>query len=351
MSTIKLKELLDEFEEWVVKGRAKKIPYQEWRRLKQHAEDQVRVERDGWGKLGIFSETCWESIISCPCDDGSLGTYLSYIHVHQLYDNAAYDLWQERYNRTAWQDIPKYVVTNEKNISMNSTDKAIIEKINEGASFSINRKENDNMNLFKGFDFGSCENDNVKMSMYGIAVKNANGTWVSYDPNSGNIIDVDILNFDAKYLYKMPVAIKDVSESDVIIHNRKPMFVSKVEGSKILAIDPAAGEEKVVILTKSPFNFDFVTKVVNLFEGYFDAPSEDNPFGNLLPLMLLNNDKGSTDNLLPLLFLNGGMGNTTMQNPMMLYLLLDKGNDKNDLLPLLMMTNSFGATKNNSVEE
>ena len=80
MSTIKLKELLDEFEEWVVEGRVKKIPYQEWRWLKQHAEDQVRIERDGWGKLGIFSEiseTCWESINSCPCDDGSLGTYLS----------------------------------------------------------------------------------------------------------------------------------------------------------------------------------------------------------------------------------------------------------------------------------
>ena len=351
MSTIKLKELLDEFEEWVVKGRAKKIPYQEWRRLKQHAEDQVRVERDGWGKLGIFSETCWESIISCPCDDGSLGTYLSYIHVHQLYDNAAYDLWQERYNRTAWQDIPKYVVTNEKNISMNSTDKAIIEKINEGASFSINRKENDNMNLFKGFDFGSCENDNVKVSMYGIAVKNATGTWVSYDAKSENVVDVDILNFDAKYLYKMPVAIKDVKVGDVVIHNRKPMFVTVVEGGKLGAIDPAAGEEKVILLTKSPFNFDFVTKVVNLFEGCFDAPSADNPFGNLLPLMFLNNDKSSTDNLLPLLFLNGGMGNITMQNPMMLYLLLDKGNDKNDLLPLLMMTNSFGATKNNSVKE
>lgn len=359
MSTIKLKELLDEFEERVAEGRAKKIPYQEWRWLKQHAEDQVRIERDGWGDLGIFSETCWEFIISCPCDDGSLGTYLSYIHVRQLYDNADYDLWQERYNRTAWQDIPKAVINESQDVAkvvinekgLHIDGKNINNIIDETAILSINRKENNNMNLFKGFDFGSCENDNVKVSIYGIAVKNATGTWVSYDPNSGNIIDVDILNFDAKYLYKMPVAIKDVSESDVIIHNRKPMFVSKVEGSKILAIDPAAGEEKVVILTKSPFNFDFVTKVVNLFEGYFDAPSEDNPFGNLLPLMLLNNDKGSTDNLLPLLFLNGGMGNTTMQNPMMLYLLLDKGNDKNDLLPLLMMTNSFGATKNNSVEE
>ena len=67
--------------------------------------------------------------------------------------------------------------------------------------------------------------------------------------------------------------------------------------------------------------------------------------------MLLNDDTSSTDDLLPLMFLNGGIGNITLQNPMILYFLLGKGNNKNDLLPLLMMTNSFGTTKNNSVEE
>ena len=324
MSTIKLKELLDEFEEWVVEGRAKKIPYQEWRRLKQHAEDQVRVERDGWGKLGIFSETCWESIISCPCDDGSLGTYLSYIHVHQLYDNAAYDLWQ---------DIPK-VVINEEGLHIDG--KNINNIIDETANLSIKRKENNNMNLFKGFDFGSCENDNVKVSIYGIAVKNATGTWVSYDPNSGNIIDVDILNFDAKYLYKMPVAIKDVAESDVIIHNRKPMFVSKVEGNKILAIDPAAGEEKVVILTRNMFGFDFVTKVVNLFGNLSATANADAPFGNILPLMLLA-DGDKSDDMLPLMFAMNG-GKFDMSNPMMLYFLM-KNDNNSDILPLLMLAN------------
>ena len=258
MSTIKLKELLNDFDKWVKEGKVKKIPYESWRFLKEYENDQVRIERDGWGELGIFSETRWDFIISgCPCDDGSLGTYLSHIHIYQLDDSAAYDLWQ---------DVPK-VVINEEGLHIDG--KNINNIIDEATNLSINRKENDSMNLFKNFDFGSCSNDNVKMSMYGIAVKNATGTWVSYDPNSGNIIDVDILNFDAKYLYKMPVAIKDVVEGDVIIHNRKPMFVSKVEGSKILAVDPAAGEEKVVILTKSPFNFDFVTKIINKCISYF----------------------------------------------------------------------------------
>ena len=45
------------------------------------------------------------------------------------------------------------------------------------------------------FDFGPCTNDNVRMSTYGLAVKNGNDEWVSYDPNSDQIINVDLLNF------------------------------------------------------------------------------------------------------------------------------------------------------------
>ena len=325
MSTIKLKELLDGFDKWVKEGKVKKIPYESWRFLKEYENDQVRIERDGWGELGIFSETRWDFIISgCPCDDGSLGTYLSHIHIYQLDDSAAYDLWQ---------DVPK-VVINEEGLHIDG--KNINNIIDEATNLSINRKENDSMNLFKNFDFGSCSNDNVKMSMYGIAVKNATGTWVSYDPNSGNIIDVDILNFDAKYLYKMPVAIKDVVEGDVIIHNRKPMFVSKVEGSKILAVDPAAGAEKVVILTRNMFGFDFVIKVINLFVNLSATANADSPFGNILPLMLLS-DTDKSDDMLPLIFAMNG-GKFDMSNPMILYFLM-KNDNNSDMLPLFMLAN------------
>ena len=218
-------------------------------------------------------------------------------------------------------------------------DDTIIEKVNEAAGFSINGKENDSMNLFKNFDFGSCENDNVKMSIYGIAVKNANGTWVSYDAKSENVVDVDILNFDAKYLYKMPVAIKDVKVGDVVIHNRKPMFVTVVEGGKLGAIDPAAGEEKVILLTKSMFGFDFVTKVVNLFGDLSATASADAPFGNMLPLMLLA-DGGKSDDMLPLMFAMNG-GKFDMSNPMMLYFLM-KDNKNKDILPFMFFANGQG---------
>lgn len=201
-----------------------------------------------------------------------------------------------------------------------------------------NNKENNNMNLFKNVDFGSCENDNVKMSIYGIAVKNAAGTWVSYDSKSGNVVDVDILNFSAKYLYKMPVAIKDIAVGDTVIHCRKPMFVTKIEDGKLLVIDPAAAEEKIVLPVKSPFGFDVYTKIVNLFGNLAAGASENSPFGNMLPLMLLA-DGNKTDDMLPLMFAMSG-GKFDMSNPMMLYFLMsnDKAND--NMLPLLFAMNN-----------
>jgi hypothetical protein len=239
------------------------------------------------------------------------------------------------------------VEINEDGVAINGKNVlcSINEKVNEAIGLSINGKENDSMNLFKNFDFGSCENDNVKMSMYGIAVKNANGTWVSYDAKSESVVDVDILNFDAKYLYKMPVAIKDVKTGDVVIHNRKPMFVTVVEDGKLGAIDPAAGEEKVILLTKSMFGFDFVTKVVNLFGDLSSTASADAPFGNMLPLMLLA-DGGKSDDMLPLMFAMGG-GKFDMSNPMMMYFLM-KDSKSNDMLPLmfLMNSNNCGSTCN-----
>ena len=193
------------------------------------------------------------------------------------------------------------------------------------------------MDLFKNFEFGSCENDNVKMSMYGIAVKNASGTWVSYDAKSEQVVDVDILNFNGKYLYKMPVAIKDVAKGDCVIHNRKPMFVTDIDANKLLVIDPAAGEEKVVLLTRNMFGFDFVTKIVNLFGNFTASASADQPFGNMLPLMLLA-DGGKTDDVLPLMFLMNGGRNFDTTNPMMLYFLM-KDNKANDMLPLYFFMN------------
>lgn len=204
-----------------------------------------------------------------------------------------------------------------------------------------NEKEDKKMKNFN-FDFGPC-NDKVRMSMYGLAIQNASGTWVSYNPATAEIIDVDIFNFNgAKFMYKIPVAIKDVVKGDIVIHNKKPMFVSEVKEneSAITCIDVFEGEKKQIIPTTNMFGFNFITKVVSLFNTInMNAPTPDAPFGNMLPLMLLD-ESGENEKIDPmmLMFLMGN-GKIDMSNSMMMYFMFkDKGD--NDMLPFLFMMNN-----------
>lgn len=222
-------------------------------------------------------------------------------------------------------------------------DDRINQVLNEQNTFNNvdDKKGNNKMKAFN-FDFGPCTNDNIRMSMYGLAVKNANGTWVSYNPESKEIIDVDIFNFDGgKFLYKMPVAVKDVKVGDIVIHNRKAMFVIDVSDAGMTAIDPQAGEEKKILLTKSPFGFNFATKVVSLFNMTSDAPTPDAPFGNMLPFLMLSENSGEFDmnTMLMLSMMGGQSGMDFSKNPMMMYFLMKDSKNADDLLPLMFMGN------------
>jgi hypothetical protein len=180
------------------------------------------------------------------------------------------------------------------------------------------------------------------MSLYGIAVKNNSGNFVSYDKKTGNIIDVDIINFKGdKYFWKIPVAIKDIKVGDTIVHNRVPMFVVSTDNGDIKAIDIRAAEKKEIIPVTNVFGFNFVTKIISLFDtfgGNVNA-SADNPFGNMLPLLLLGNENGN--DLLPILM----MSNPEMvKNPLMLMAMAGNSNFDNNTLMLLAMSGGFGGS-------
>ena len=248
------------------------------------------------------------------------------------------------YNISSGKAIDGYTITN-GTISLTDNIEDTARKVfNEEWN---KRKENDKMK-FGNFDFGPCTNDNVRMSMYGIAIKNAAGTYVSYDAANGEIIDVDVFNFDGgKYMFKLPVAIKDVKVGDVIIHNRTPMFVVGFAENTgdLIAVDIRAGEKKTIMPMRNMFHFDFVTKIVSLFDmNGMTQPSSDMPFGNMLPLMMMsddNKDMDMKDILMMSMLANGG--NMSNMNPMLLYFLASDETDgtsmKDKLLPMMLLSN------------
>lgn len=198
-----------------------------------------------------------------------------------------------------------------------------------------------NMKMFN-FDFGPIkDNDAVRMSPYGLAVKNVNGTYQAYDKKNGEIMDVDIFNFKADNMFfKMPVGIDAIEAGDVIIFNRRPCFVFGFsEQGDVIAIDIAMGEKKTIMPTRSPFGFNFITKVVSLVDGMFgSAPSAENPFGNMWMFAMMD-DNSSMKDMLPMMMLTNGNTGGPM-DPMMLYFMMKDGKGADDsMLPLLLMMN------------
>ena len=228
----------------------------------------------------------------------------------------------------------------------------LTDKINQRPTFNdVNKmiddkmKEKENINM-KGFnfDFGPCTGDQVRLSMYGLAVKNQAGVYVSYNPKTKEIVDVDILNFDgAKYMYKIPVALKDVALGDIIIHNRKPMFVVALstDGNNTLTcVDVYAGEQKAIIPTTNMFGYSFITKVVSLFNTIgTNAPSPDAPFGNMLPLMLMDDGNDEKFNPMMLMMMMNQSGNQMFSNPLMMMLMFSENEPKDkDLMKMMVFT-------------
>ena len=208
---------------------------------------------------------------------------------------------------------------------------------------TTNDKENNFMKF--NFDFGPVNASTVRMSMYGMAVKNRAGTWVSYDANSGEIMDVDVFNFDgAKFLYRAPVAIKDIAVGDVVIHNGAPMFVVAIpdDGKVLTVVDTVNGERKDIMLAKSPFGFNFVTKVVNFLGNMFNTgATAENPFGNMWMLMAMSGDNKDMDDMLPFLMMNNAASG--MDNNMLMCMLLSRNKGNSDLLPWVLMSQSMNA--------
>lgn len=211
------------------------------------------------------------------------------------------------------------------------------------------KKANENKNdegektKMKGFnfDFGPCGNT-VRLSMYGMAIQNINGEWVSYNPDSREIINVDVFNIadGGKYMYKMPVAIDDVKIGDIVVHNRVPMFVTAVnENGTFEVADVRSGEAKTVIPTRSPFGFNFITKIVSLFSG-LTTPDKNNPFGNMWMFAMLSDDKNfDVKDMLMISMMTGNNDFAGNMNPMMLMLMMGDNGEKNDwLMPLMLMS-------------
>lgn len=221
------------------------------------------------------------------------------------------------------------------------------EKITFSGKEIFKKEENMKNNLGLNFDFGAITDSNIAVCPSGIAIKNKEGNYCYFDKNKGEIVDCTPFTFDSKkFLFKMPCAISAISISDIIMHHGVPMFVKGVEDEegRILVIDISVGEEKYILPTRNMFGFNFVTKVVSLLDMQNCNASENAPFGNILPLLMLMEDGKDLDPMM-LLMMGGINGSKTMdmstmfQNPLMMYMMMKDDKDLSKMIPFILMSN------------
>ena len=225
-------------------------------------------------------------------------------------------------------DLSRTVITNDLS-QLEDRLNIIKTKIN-----SNERKESNTMNMLStlNLDFGPVASNIIRISPFGLAIKTANREWHTYDAANQKIVDVSNFSFslgDAPILYKMPVAPAAVAVGDLILHNGVPVYVVDFEDESnksagIIVIDTDSNERKTILPVCNVFNFNFITKVVSLFNfgtganSFFGTPSADQPFGNILPMMMMSEMFGKDS----------------------------KSGDKTDIFTIMMMSQMFAGGAN-----
>lgn len=388
-------KIFQTFNEAVYRGEMNKLNYKSWRNIKNWLSDEkypqmevskewVRI-RDDVSDTNIYAYHDEERIFVGPYDpvcccpnpeeldpeDKSLGTWLDGVlnrkrmmaNLSSSFENIGYSATQLADSCTKLSDAyyttdtisgygvglldnykcaPCTIELNTDSLTLNG--KPMEDYIREAVE-KIHNNEKENNKMMK-FDFGPVDSS-VHMSLYGMAIKNASGTYVAYDVKTGSIMDVDIINFEGanKFMYKMPVVLSAVQIGDVIVHSKHPMFVSEVdiETNRMVAVDIYDGEEKVIVPTQSPFGFSFITKVVSLI-NFVNSADASNPFGNMLPFLLMSDSKNNDSSMLMAMAMTCGHTDM-MKNPMLVYALMSKDGKMNDMLPFMLM-GGFGANPN-----
>ena len=235
---------------------------------------------------------------------------------------------------------------------------------NTNTTKSIIKKESNNMKKIFGTYFGKFNTNSLAMSIYGMAVKDTTGRYVTY--KDGEIIDVsEFLIPNMNYFFAMPIAITEIRVRDIILHQDKPMMcINGNDDGSIRAIDFTTSEIKDIMPKKNPFGFNFVTKVVCPFgensfmmDGF--GADSSNPFGNMLPMMMLMDDKDGTkdktDMMMVAMMMSGGHFDLT-SNPMLIYMMMSDGESAIDPMMLMLMMQNKSAEckckcKENSQDE
>lgn len=197
-------------------------------------------------------------------------------------------------------------------------------------------KSENKMNIKKilNFDCGPVNLSEVGLSIYGPAFHTSDDRWVSF--KNDEYFDVTEMLFDIgnSICYALPVAKSKINLGDFIKHNKFWARVIDVDDSERLVVEDVCNREiKTIMPTKNIFGFDFYVKLYNPFNDFSKEADKDNPFGSMMPLLMMG---GEIDNSLMMMAMMQKNLDFSEFNPIMMLLMNDKS-DKNDFFKDMLL--------------
>lgn len=218
--------------------------------------------------------------------------------------------------------------------------------IDKNNSTLIKEMENNKMNKF-GINarFGKVPTNEIRMSIYGPAFSSNDGFFAF---NGNDYINVtDFLIGNDNYCYMMPATEEQVNIGDFIYNNSGWCRVIDAK-ERTITVEKITTHEVVEILpTKNIFGFNFYTKLFIPFN--IGSPNKDNPFGNMLPFLIMS-DTNNSDMALMMMLMNSQNGFTfDCSNPMAMYMMMSMldgktNTSKDSMLAAMLMGNGTTAT-------
>mgnify|MGYP000056774528 FL=1 len=193
-------------------------------------------------------------------------------------------------------------------------------------------KEETNMFSNLGSSFGKIGSDQFRLSINGLAVKGKDGKYVTFNPETRELVEVTTGFFDdmKDLLFLMPTT--ELEVGDIIIHQNKPYYITVSKDNVVKGIDFEDAIESTLVPKTNVFGMKYYTKVFNCL-GTNNILGTDIASNPMMAYALMGGKDFDLSKIMMFQALSGqGKGIADFsENPIMLMALMSNENGKNDL--------------------
>lgn len=193
-------------------------------------------------------------------------------------------------------------------------------------------KEETNMFSNLGSSFGKIGSDQFRLSINGLAVKGKDGKYVTFNPETRELVEVTTGFFDdmKDLLFLMPTT--ELEVGDIIIHQNKPYYITVSKDNIVKGIDFEDAIESTLVPKTNVFGMKYYTKVFNCL-GTNNILGTDIASNPMMAYALMGGKDFDLSKIMMFQALSGqGKGIADFsENPIMLMALMSNENGKNDL--------------------